>query len=61
MARSAQRICAIVCRNLGWRPVDFWAATPAEIANILSDPAQEPNAGINREKLLDLMERDDNG
>lgn len=31
-ARLSGRICAL----LGWRPAEFWAATPAELAAIIA-------------------------
>ena len=39
---SALTLCALAARALHWRPSDFWAATPAELAACLSDPAAPP-------------------
>ena len=37
-ADAARRRCALSARLLGWRPAEFWAATPAELAMALADP-----------------------
>jgi len=34
-AACAERLGAAVCAALGWRPDEFWAATPAEVAMAL--------------------------
>jgi hypothetical protein len=41
---------------LGWRPNDFWNATPAELASILSAVSNAGDAA-NIEKLTELMEQ----
>ncbi|NRG19390.1 phage tail assembly chaperone [Rhizobiales bacterium] len=41
--------------KLGWRPGDFWAATPREIANLFSVP--DERLPISRGVLNGLMER----
>lgn len=33
---AAARLMALAALLLGWRPADFWAATPAELAAILA-------------------------
>lgn len=33
-AAQALRLCALAARGLGWRPAEFWSATPAELAAI---------------------------
>lgn len=56
-ADSAARLygqCALV---LGWRPDEFWAATPADIAAIrdaMSGP--EKTQGVSRAEIDRLME-----
>ena len=50
---SAVRLCGLAARVLGWRPGEFWAATPAELAAIFSENV-EPVAG---EELAALMAR----
>jgi uncharacterized phage protein (TIGR02216 family) len=52
---AAQRLGALAALRLGWRPDDFWAATPAEIAAVLAPP--QPGAGFGRADLDRLMEQ----
>jgi uncharacterized phage protein (TIGR02216 family) len=33
---AAARLCSFASRLLGWRPDEFWDATPAELALVLS-------------------------
>lgn len=56
-AERALRHCALAARLLGWRPSEFWAATPAELAAALA-PYQE-QAAIGRDELNRMMERQD--
>lgn len=43
----------------GWRPDEFWTATPAEIAPIFEAlSAPQNSAGVNRSDLERLMEQD---
>ena len=61
-ADAARRCCALSARLLGWRPPDFWHATPAELAMALADPLQsEATTPPSRETIAQLMERDANG
>ncbi len=50
----ATMLCGLAARVLGWRPGEFWAATPAELAAIFRDENVEPVAG---EELAALMAR----
>lgn len=56
---SAARCGALAARWLGWRPNEFWAATPAELAMALSAP-DETAAALppSRETITRMMERD---
>ena len=54
---AALRLCGIAAQLLGWRPGEFWAATPAELATALA-PLDAPPA-LGRDELVTLMERDD--
>ena len=56
-ADTATRLAALAALTLGWRPGEFWAATPAELALCLgtSDPG---NAPPSRAEMLALIERD---
>ena len=54
---GAVQLAGLAGRLLGWRPEEFWRATPAELAAILS-PAAEAQAAPTRSDLLRLMEAD---
>ncbi|WP_374406919.1 phage tail assembly chaperone [Pelagerythrobacter sp.] len=60
-AAAALPLCALAARGLGWRPGDFWAATPAELASCLADPGTPAAAAMGRDELATLMERDGDG
>ena len=55
---GAQRLAGLAGRVLGWRPGEFWGATPAELATILMplEPAALPPLG--RTDLEMMMERE---
>lgn len=55
---AALRLAGLAARLLGWRPDEFWRATPAELAAALAppDPHVRP---FGRDDLARLMERDD--
>ena len=55
---GAQRLAGLCARMLGWRPDEFWRATPAELAAILAPDAPDPAAPLTRDELNRLMERD---
>jgi hypothetical protein len=59
-AHAALSLCALAARVLGWRPGEFWTATPAELAACLDDPAA-PSASLGRGDLERLMEGDPDG
>ena len=56
-APAAGRLAGLAGRRLGWRPDEFWRATPAELAAILA-PAAEAAAGasLSRAEFARLME-----
>lgn len=55
-APGALRLAGLAARALGWRPPEFWAATPAELAAILApDTATAP---LDRTAFDRLMEHD---
>lgn len=61
-AEAARRCCTLSARALGWRPPDFWHATPAELMMALADPSQpDATAPPTREAITRMMERDANG
>jgi Phage tail assembly chaperone protein, TAC len=39
---TAKRLAGLTGAVLGWRPDEFWSATPAELAAILGALVQEP-------------------
>ena len=56
---AALRWAGLAAQALGWRPAEFWAATPAELATALTLPndlsALSPPS---REAIARMMERD---
>ena len=56
-APQAVLLAGLAGRLLGWRPDEFWAATPAELAAVLAPPAP-PLAGapLTRAECARLME-----
>lgn len=58
-ADTATRWCGLSAQVLGWRPGEFWAATPAELVMALSAPANPAcPAPPTRETIARMMERD---
>lgn len=57
-APAALVLCGASARALGWRPAEFWAATPAELAAALGLDAPGSGEGIDRRMLQQLMEND---
>ncbi len=58
---SARQLASVAAQLLGWRPNDFWRATPAELALSLHDPSAETTAGPSREQIAHMMERERHG
>ena len=58
---AALRLAGLAARLLGWRPAEFWAATPAELAAALAPPDAPADAPppLGRDELTRLMEQDD--
>ena len=54
---GAARLGGLAARLLGWRPPEFWDATPAELAAILAPYASDSQT-LARGDLNRLMERD---
>lgn len=57
-APAALVLQGLAARALGWRPAEFWAATPAELLAALAPPAP-PGPDIDRDALRRMMEHDD--
>ncbi len=55
---GAARLAGLAGRLLGWRPDEFWRATPAELAAILAPPNAAAASPLDRSELNRLMERD---
>lgn len=54
---GAARLAGLAGQLFGWRPAEFWAATPAELAAILA-PAVPAAGPLSRTDLNRLMERE---
>ena len=55
---AAARLAGLAGALLGWRPEDFWQATPAELAAVLAALTGNPRAApLSREELARLKER----
>lgn len=55
-ATAALRLYALAARLLGWRPTEFWAATPAELTAVFNPQGE---TGFDRADLIQMMERID--
>jgi hypothetical protein len=60
-AAGACRLAGIAARLLGWRPDDFWNATPAELAAVFSATDEPRAAPLTRGELTALLEQDRHG
>jgi len=56
-AHAATRLAGIAARLLGWRPGEFWRATPAELALSLDAPPRA-DTPPSRDEIERMMERD---
>lgn len=54
---AASRLAGLAAHLMGWRPDEFWRATPAELAAILN-PATPAGQPLGRSDLNRLMERE---
>lgn len=56
---GAGRLAGMAGRWLGWRPDEFWRATPAELAAVLTPEADAAApVPLSRDEFNRLMERD---
>ena len=55
---AAGQLAGIAGRFLGWRPNEFWNATPAELAVILLPADGSASATLGRSELSRMMEQD---
>lgn len=52
---------SVAAQNLGWRPTEFWQATPAELVAAIREPRTLGLAqGPGRELIDKMMEREKN-
>ncbi len=56
-AACAARLAGLAGALLGWRPGEFWAATPAELAAVLEAMMPPGAEGLGAAELARLMER----
>lgn len=56
---QAVRLAHLAARTLGWRPAEFWSATPVELATALGLIAAAATDAIDRGDLKRMMESDD--
>ena len=62
-AEVASRLAGLAGALLGWRPAEFWRATPAELATIIEAltqraPATEPPSQANITALMEMYPDD---
>ncbi len=55
----AVRLFTVAARLLGWRPDEFWSATPAELAGALAPLTEVSGNPLARADFEKMMERDD--
>jgi uncharacterized phage protein (TIGR02216 family) len=60
-ADAASRLAGASAWLLGWRPDEFWRATPVELAAALAAMKSEAVAGLDRAGLERLMETHPDG
>lgn len=55
-AESAARLAGMSGLLLGWRPGEFWAATPAELSTVLGAMAGGEPEGLSSDDIARLRE-----
>ncbi len=55
-SEAAGRLAGLAGAVLGWRPDEFWGATPVELAAVLIALVGEQAAAATRDDLARLME-----
>jgi uncharacterized phage protein (TIGR02216 family) len=56
-SEAAGRLAGLAGALLGWRPDEFWRATPAELGAVLGAMAGPEADGASSDDLARLMER----
>ena len=57
-AAAAVRLAGLAGALLGWRPEEFWKATPAELAAVLgamAGEAEEPASAADLRRLMEIF------
>ena len=57
---AASDLAGLAARALGWRPSEFWQATPADLMLAIKDPDQN-SASLSRDDLNTMLEREGDG
>lgn len=57
LAPAAARLAALAAQALGWRPHEFWGATPADLALALTPLAPPAGQPLSRAECDRLMEQ----
>ena len=57
-AARAAALAGLAARVLGWRPQEFWSATPAELTLSLAEPVDGNAAPPSRADIERLIEKD---
>jgi len=55
-ADIATQLCGQCAMLLGWRPAEFWDATPAELSCVLNAVAAQSETPPGRDDIQKLME-----
>ncbi len=58
---AATRLAGQSALLIGWTPDTFWAATPEELAAIVTAAAPPAGDGMDRKTITAMMERDAHG
>lgn len=56
-ASGAVRLCGYAALLFGWRPHEFWAATPAELACVMEAITPQPAAPLDGAAINKLKEQ----
>jgi uncharacterized phage protein (TIGR02216 family) len=56
-AAAALPLLGLMARALGWRPDEFWSATPADVAAVLGSWREGDAAAVDRAGLTAMMEQ----
>jgi hypothetical protein len=60
-AQSARELAGQTALLLGWRPSEFWSATPAELGAIFAVQASIEPPLLSRDHLTTMLEHDRDG